>query len=178
MIGKKARTLLAKLALVGMIAMSVPGVSMAAEETSTQTTQTAAATTKLGLQLGRTNNMQASVAQFLGMDTSTLQTERRNGKSLSEIALSKGKSEQALVDYIITQRTARLNQLVAEGRITQAQADSVQQQMQQRISNNVKQTNVGLKGQGKGKGRGKMLNCGNGGKGPGHGGKGAGRGGR
>ena len=105
--------------------------------------------------LGQTfGSMRDSIAKFLGIDTTTLMTERLSGKSLAQIAQEKGKSETDLVNYIVNERTAQLDQLVKDGKITKAQADLAKSQMTERIKANINKTTVGGIGYGKGKGMG------------------------
>ena len=97
-----------------------------------------------GMQMGRNfGSMPAEVAQFLGMDASELIAARQSGQSLAQIAAAKNISEQALVDFIIGQRSAQIDQLVSDGKITQTQADLHKQFMTERIQTNINRTTVG-----------------------------------
>lgn len=131
-----------------------------------------------GLQTGRNfGGMAVSVAQYLGISQTDLITARQSGKSLVQIAEEKGVSQQQLVDYVVGQRSAQIDQLVQDGKLTQAQADLCKQYMTDRISANLNRTEVGPNRSGAG---GQALNAGNGtGAGAGIGagaGKGLGRG--
>lgn len=126
-----------------------------------------------GLQMNRNfGSMQADLAEFLGISQEDLQAERQSGKSLVQIASEKGVSEQELVDYVIGQRKARIDQMVSDGKITQEQADQHEQMMAERVKENLNRTDVGPNGFGNG-GRGnKAAGEGAGagmGKGPGNG---------
>ena len=97
-----------------------------------------------GTGMGRAiGGMSTNVAEFLGISVTDLRTARQSGKSLAQIAVDKGKTEQELVDYIVGQRTAQLEQLVTDGKITQAQADLCKQNMEDRVKANVERTSVG-----------------------------------
>lgn len=97
-----------------------------------------------GLQVGRTfGSMAQQVAQFLGIDLSQLIAARQSGQSLVQIAEERGSSEQALVDYVVGQRSAQIDQLVEDGKITRAQADLQKQFMAERVKENVNRTTVG-----------------------------------
>lgn len=97
-----------------------------------------------GIGLGRANGgMVTSVSQLLGIDVSELITARQSGKSMVQIAAEKGVSEQQLVEYVIGQRGTQIDQLVKDGRITQAQADLHKQFMAEQVKENLNRTTVG-----------------------------------
>jgi uncharacterized protein YidB (DUF937 family) len=64
------------------------------------------------------------VASILGLTTDELRTQLQGGKTLGQIAQDKGISADDLVSQMVAKLTERLNQAVADGRITQAQADT------------------------------------------------------
>lgn len=129
-----------------------------------------------GLHMGRNNgSMTTNVAQFLGISQEDLQADRQAGQSLVQIAAEKGVSEQQLVDYVISQRSTQIDQMVNDGRITQEQADQHKQVMSERVKENLNRTEVGpnrsgnaagrgnkAAGEGTGTGRGKSLGGGQG----------------
>lgn len=126
-----------------------------------------------GLHMGRAfGNMVVSVAQFLGINQTDLIAARQSGKSMVQIADEKGVSEQQLIDYVVGQRSSQIDQLVKDGKITQAQADLHKQFMAERVKVNLNRTEVGMGGgMGKG-GRGAGMGAGQGrgaGNGPGNG---------
>ena len=108
-----------------------------------------------GMQMGQNQgSMSTNVTEFLGISQEDLQTARQSGKSLVQIATENGKSEQALVDYVIGQRSEWLNQLVSDGRITQEQADQRIQQMTEQVKENLNRTEVGPNPSGNNAGKG------------------------
>jgi hypothetical protein len=119
-----------------------------------------------GIGLGRINGgMSSSVADFLGLSQSDLVAARQSGKSLVQIASEQGKTEQQLVDFIVENRTAQLDQLVADGIITQAQADQHITYMADQVKAQVNRTTTGKAGRssfGPGGGRGMGMGMGNG----------------
>jgi hypothetical protein len=66
-----------------------------------------------------------AISSLLGITSEELKTELRSGKSLAEIAISKGVDTQKVIDAIVAGMTEKLTEKVAEGKITQAQADTM-----------------------------------------------------
>lgn len=68
-----------------------------------------------------------AVAQLLGMATDDLRTALRSGKSLAQVAQEKGKTAQNVIDLLVSDANARIDQLVANGRLTADQAAQMKQ---------------------------------------------------
>jgi uncharacterized protein YidB (DUF937 family) len=66
-----------------------------------------------------------AAAGVLGMTTDELITELKTGKSLADVAEAKGISVDDLKAKLLEQVHTQLDSLVAEGKLTQAQADSM-----------------------------------------------------
>lgn len=64
------------------------------------------------------------LAQFLGTDTATLRSEIQSGKSLAQVAEAHGKSRDELKSFLTGQVKAKLDEGVANGRLTQEEADA------------------------------------------------------
>jgi hypothetical protein len=80
----------------------------------------------------------AAAATYLGISQSDLLTQLRSGKTLAQVAnATNGKSAAGLVDALVADAKARLAQAVKDGRLTQAQADRIQQDLTQRITDRV-----------------------------------------
>lgn len=62
------------------------------------------------------------LATFLEIDVATLRNELRSGKSLAQIAEAHGKSRDDLKAFLTDQTRARLDEAVANGRLTQEEA--------------------------------------------------------
>jgi hypothetical protein len=62
-------------------------------------------------------------ADFLGITTTELKAREDAGETLMQIGLSLGFTQEAIFDLMIDARVAALNQAVADGLITQEQAD-------------------------------------------------------
>jgi transposase len=74
---------------------------------------------------GRGGAKSAAVAKALGITEAELRTETQAGKSIAEIAQAKGVSLSTVVDAVVAAETERLKQAVTDGRLTQAQADTM-----------------------------------------------------
>jgi hypothetical protein len=77
------------------------------------------------------------------MTADQIRAERLAGKSLAQIAAAKGVSEDRLVESMLAARKKLLDDRVAAGTVTQAQADAAYAQMQSRIAASVQRTAVG-----------------------------------
>jgi hypothetical protein len=64
------------------------------------------------------------IATLLGMTPDQIQAERVLGKTLADLAREKGVDTQKLVDVLVADQKAVLDNLVTKGRMTQAQADT------------------------------------------------------
>ncbi len=152
----------AVLALGGMLVFGQP---FTLPDANAATTEPAAAETASvygqGAGLGRVyGNMMDSVSKQLGMEPAELRTERQSGKSLSQIADSKGITEDKLVDTIVEQRKSQLDQSVSNGTISQEQAEYCQENMEQRVTESVERTTVGPRDGRGGKGTGRAAGMG------------------
>ncbi|MDI6692542.1 MAG: hypothetical protein QMD76_04440 [Anaerosomatales bacterium] len=108
------------------------------------------------------------LADLTGLSTTDIQAKRAAGESIADIAKSEGVDPDDVVAKALEARKALLDQKVADGTITQEQADAAYAQMQERLTERVTTTATGRPswaGQGQGLG---------GGRGAGRGGNGAG----
>ncbi len=87
--------------------------------------------------------MDDAAQKLLGMTAEQLQAERQAGKSLAEIATAKGVSEDALIQAILDSHKASLAKLVADGKLTQAQADAMTTRMPEQVKLMVKRAGSG-----------------------------------
>jgi len=72
------------------------------------------------------------LSEVLGLTPEEIKTELQAGKTIVEIAAEQGLSQEQLKDAISTAITEKLQQKVADGTITQEQADKMLQRMQDR----------------------------------------------
>ena len=85
----------------------------------------------------------AAVCDLLGITQDELQAQRQDGLSLVEIAANYGVSEEELVAAIIEVKTTYVEALVADGTITQEQADLMLANMLERTYEMVNTTDMG-----------------------------------
>jgi hypothetical protein len=81
-----------------------------------------------------------AAADYLGLSDAELRTQLESGKSLAQIAQAQGKSVSGLVDAIVAAAKQRLDNAVAAGRLTQAQANDMLADLRGRIRNLVNLT--------------------------------------
>lgn len=70
--------------------------------------------------------MEAAIADALGISVEDLQAARAEGKTAWDIAQEQGLSQEAFAALMSDARKAALEQAVADGLITQEQADAIQ----------------------------------------------------
>jgi len=80
------------------------------------------------------------LAEFLGISREELTGSLQSGKTIVQIAAEKGISEQQLVDFMAEKYSERIEQKVADGKITAEQADKLKQSMADRIKNDLNRT--------------------------------------
>ena len=114
-------------ALASMVAAIAAGALVMASPVAAQTTVPNVSQVAL-LQHGRGGRgapQMAEVAKALGMTEAELKTELQTGKSVAEIATAKNVSLDTIVSAVITAQTDLLKQAVTDGKLTQAQADTM-----------------------------------------------------
>jgi uncharacterized membrane protein YgcG len=126
----------------------------------------------LGLRLGKTmrdsgGRLADVVAKLTGSDVADVQTAREAGTSFADIAKDKGVSAETVVDEALKARKELLDAKVADGSITQEQADAALANMETRLTDRVTSTDARTGGQGGGRRGGGGGNCGTGGGGAG-----------
>src|SRR3954452_23095954 len=66
-----------------------------------------------------------TVATTLGITRDEVRTALQGGQTLADLAVSKGKTAQDVIDAIVADAKTHLNTAVTDGKITQAQADKL-----------------------------------------------------
>lgn len=80
------------------------------------------------------------LADFLGISREELTGSLQSGKTIAQIAAEKGFSEQQLAEFMAEKYSERIDQKVADGKITAEQADKLKQSMAERIKDDLNRT--------------------------------------
>lgn len=80
---------------------------------------------------GIAHNVLATVAGVLGTDEETLKTQLQEGSTIADIA---GDQTQAVIDALVAEANARIDAALADGKITQEQADQMKANAVERIT--------------------------------------------
>ena len=83
---------------------------------------------------GPEHSMVAVAAEALDMEQADLVAELQSGKTLAEVAEANNVAVQDLVDAFLAPRAEFIAQAVADGKITQADADAMQARMQAMVT--------------------------------------------
>jgi polyhydroxyalkanoate synthesis regulator phasin len=94
--------------------------------------------------MGGGDSLVSIAADKLGMSLTDLLTELENDKSIADVAEEKGVDTQVIIDAYLTQVKEKLDGAVAEGNMTQKQADYQLQQVEERVTDQL--DNAGLGG--------------------------------
>ena len=81
-----------------------------------------------------------AAATYLGVTPAELQTQLAGGKTLADVAKTKGKSVDGLVSALVADEKKELDEAVKAGRLTQAQADQMLADAKQRFTDMVNGT--------------------------------------
>ena len=81
-----------------------------------------------------------AVAKAVGITTDELRTGLQGGKTLAQLAKDNGVDQSTLVDRLVTAAKTQIAAAVTAGRLTQAQADTITSDLQDRITQQVTST--------------------------------------
>jgi hypothetical protein len=74
------------------------------------------------------------VADYLGLGLDDLREALRDGTTLAELAEQQGKDVDGLVDVIVAQSTERIDEAVADGKLTEERAAEVKENLEARVT--------------------------------------------
>jgi uncharacterized protein YidB (DUF937 family) len=80
---------------------------------------------------------QKVVADAIGISTSQLLTEVQSGKTIAQVAQAHGVDPAKVISALVAEETKEVDDALAAGKITQAQADAMKARLQQRVQNQV-----------------------------------------
>ncbi|HWG92642.1 MAG TPA: hypothetical protein VNU66_00250 [Mycobacteriales bacterium] len=93
-----------------------------------------------------------AAAEALGISRDELRTALRDGQSLAEVAEANGVERQALVDALVAAASEHLDEQVAEGDLTQEQADERKAELAERVEEMVDRAGPPARGDRPGRG--------------------------
>ncbi len=137
--GKRAKILVIAASIAAVLALSVVGVAAAASPNNPNDNAP-----QYGQQAGFGQGIcSEAVRNLLGMTTDQIQGLRHEGKSLVQIAATKGITEQQLINAIMAERQANIQARVTAGTLTQERANVMLEQMQQNVIRAINRTTIG-----------------------------------
>ncbi len=101
-----------------------------------------------GMMAGTQSSLLSVAAEELGMTLDELTAELQDGKTIADVAAEKGVEPQAIADAFLAQRAEWLAGAVADGRITQQQADWMLENMQEQVLEHLDSPFAGTAGPG------------------------------
>jgi len=75
-----------------------------------------------------------AAATYLGLTKAELRTQLESGKTLAQVAQDKGKSVDGLIQALVDAAKTKLDAAVKDGRLTQAQEDSILSDLKQHVT--------------------------------------------
>jgi len=82
-------------------------------------------------------------SELLGLTPEEIEAQRHEGKSLVQIAAAKGVSEATLTETVLAAKREQLQTRVADGSLTQEQADQLLARVRERVSYMLNRTETG-----------------------------------
>jgi AraC-like DNA-binding protein len=80
------------------------------------------------------DHLLSTAADYLGLTQAQLRTQLDSGKTLAEIAKDRDKSVDGLVDKLVADKNARIEEAVEDGRVTRAQANEIEADLKQQVT--------------------------------------------
>jgi hypothetical protein len=105
-----------------------------AEISTTSPVAAAGGPAGLGLRPGAGPDVLATAATALGMTEADLRTALQGGKTIAQVAKDKGVDVDKVIDALVADQSARLDQAVTGGKLTQAQATAAKAALRQRVT--------------------------------------------
>ncbi|HRW13392.1 MAG TPA: hypothetical protein P5549_09735 [Syntrophomonas sp.] len=151
-----------KLWVLGMALLLVGGMAFSAVAADSNNTTTGLL--QQGIKAGQQRAQTAlkAVVELTGLSADEVRAQRAAGSSLAGIAVDKGISEQTVIDKVAAERTAVLDQLKADNKITADQYNACVTNMQAKIKANIERTGIGPANGGQGQGGAYMRGAGQG----------------
>jgi hypothetical protein len=94
----------------------------------------------IGIGIGIRENKLDAAAKALGITSDELMTQLRDDKSIADVAKAKNVDVNTVIDAIVSDAKAKLDDAVKDGHLTQAQADELQTDLKDRVTELVNNT--------------------------------------
>jgi hypothetical protein len=94
----------------------------------------------LGGIAGAKSDVLGTASKMLGMTPDEITTQLRSGKSLADLATSKGIAPQKLIDAIVADANSRIDKAVTNNKLTADQASKIKGNLNQAVTNLVNNT--------------------------------------
>lgn len=121
---------------VAVAATGIVGVAGAQDNGSTQT-QPADGTARKGDGQHRRHlakRVVTNIAEVLGMQPRDLLTELKTGKTVAQVANERGIETQSLIDQLVAKVNAKVDEAVANGKLSAERAAQIKQKAPERIT--------------------------------------------
>lgn len=148
--------------IIGLVVTMALGIGVTAyAETSENSTTTG----REGLGLGRITSMRGQdyvtnvLKNKLNLSQEEITAALNEGKSLHDLAIEKGLTEEALKEALIEEKSNSIDKAVSDGKITSEEAATLKEKIKENINNctgNYGERQEQIRGEGKGKGCGMM----------------------
>jgi polyhydroxyalkanoate synthesis regulator phasin len=76
----------------------------------------------------------STAADYLGLTQAQLRTQLNSGKTLAQIAKDRNKSVEGLVDKLVADKNARIDEAVEDGRLTRAEANEIKADLKEQVT--------------------------------------------
>jgi hypothetical protein len=76
----------------------------------------------------------STAADYLGLTEAQLRTQMNSGKSLAQVAKDRNKSVDGLIGKLVAAKKARIEAAVKDGRLTRAQANEIEADLKQQVT--------------------------------------------
>jgi polyhydroxyalkanoate synthesis regulator phasin len=80
------------------------------------------------------DHLLSTAADYLGLTQAQLRTQLNSGKTLAQVANDRNKSVEGLVDKLVASKKARIEEAVKDGQLTRAQADEIEADLKQQVT--------------------------------------------
>jgi hypothetical protein len=129
------KKLVATVAVAGAVTVGTAGAAFAADSSGSGSADPSAQTAKGHPGLRREVRRAAVkvVTDTLGVSRQDLRAALQGGQTISQYATSLGKDPQAVADALVNAANAKLDQLVADGKLSQERADTIKGKVPARV---------------------------------------------